>query len=254
MRKKIIAANWKMNMDYDAGLALFSDVINLISAEATGLQQTIICAPFIHLHSLAQMAIGNSKVRIGAQNCHQADSGAYTGEISAGMIRSTGAEYVIIGHSERRKYFGETNALVAEKINTALKNALKPIVCIGEAREERQASRQFDSLRQQLAETMFHLDKVGFERLVIAYEPLWAVGTGLSATPVQAQEMHGFIRKEIAGRYGQEVAQNINILYGGSCQRETATALFAQPDIDGGLIGGSSLDAREFFGIIKVYN
>ncbi len=254
MRKKIVAGNWKMNLDYQDGLSLFSEVINMVHDEVTGKQQAVVCSPFIHLHSLAQLAKGYAKVSVGAQNAHQAESGAYTGEVSAKMIHSTGAEYVILGHSERRQYFGETNELLAKKTDTALKNSLKPIFCIGETLQQREANEHFDIIKQQLVEGIFHLDATEFAKLVLAYEPVWAIGTGVTATSAQAQEIHQFIRKEIAAKYNQEVADNTTILYGGSCTPKNAGDLFAQPDIDGGLIGGASLKSRDFVDIIKTFN
>ncbi|MDB5145857.1 MAG: triose-phosphate isomerase [Mucilaginibacter sp.] len=254
MRKKIVAGNWKMNMDYEEGLSLFSEVINMVHDEVTGKQQVVVCSPFIHLHSLAQLAKGYAKVSIGAQNAHQAESGAYTGEVSARMIHSTGAEYVILGHSERRQYFGETNVLLAQKTDTALKNSLKPIFCIGETLQEREANKHFDIIKQQLTEGVFHLDAEQFSKLVLAYEPVWAIGTGVTATSAQAQEIHVFIRKEIAAKYGQEVADNTTILYGGSCNPKNAHELFGQSDIDGGLIGGASLKSRDFVDVVKAFN
>jgi triosephosphate isomerase len=254
MRKKIVAGNWKMNLDYEEGLALFSEVINMVHDEVTGKQQVVVCSPFIHLHSLTQLAKGYNKVSVGAQNAHQAESGAFTGEISAKMIHSTGTEYVILGHSERRQYFGETNALLAKKTDTALKKSLKPIFCIGETLQEREANKHFDIIKQQLTEGIFHLDASQFSELVLAYEPVWAIGTGVTATSAQAQEIHVFIRKEIASKYGQEIADNTTILYGGSCTPKNAPELFAQPDIDGGLIGGASLKSRDFIDIVKTFN
>jgi triosephosphate isomerase (TIM) len=254
MRKKIVAGNWKMNMDYEEGLSLFSEVVNMVHDEITGKQHVVVCSPFIHLHSLAQMAKANTKVSIGAQNAHQAESGAYTGETSAKMIHSTGAEYVILGHSERRQYFGETNELLAKKVDTALKNSLKPIFCIGETLQEREANTHFGIIKSQLEEGIFHLDATQFAQVVIAYEPVWAIGTGVTATSAQAQEIHVFIRKEIAAKYSQEVADNTTILYGGSCNPKNAGDLFGQGDIDGGLIGGASLKSRDFVDIVKVFN
>jgi triosephosphate isomerase (TIM) len=254
MRKKIVAGNWKMNLDYNEGLSLFSEMINMINDEVTGKQGAVICSPFIHLHSLAQLAKGYAKVSIGAQNAHQAESGAYTGEISAKMIKSVGAEYVILGHSERRQYFGEGNELLAKKTDTALSNGLKPIFCIGETLEEREANKHFEIIKSQLEEGVFHLDEEQFGNLVIAYEPVWAIGTGKTASAAQAQEIHAFIRIEIAAKYGQELANNVTILYGGSCNPKNAPELFAQPDIDGGLIGGASLKSRDFLDIVKVFN
>ncbi len=254
MRKKIVAGNWKMNLDYNEGLALFSEITNMVRDEITGQQEAVICSPFIHLHSLAQLAKGYDKISLGAQNADQAESGAYTGEISAKMIKSVGAEYVILGHSERRQYFGETNAVLAKKTETVLKNGLRPIFCIGETLEERESSIHFDVIKTQLTEGVFHLDAASFGLLVIAYEPVWAIGTGKTATAEQAQEIHAFIRKEIAEKYDQLVADNTTILYGGSCNPKNAPELFIQQDIDGGLIGGASLKSRDFVDIVKVFN
>jgi triosephosphate isomerase len=254
MRKKIVAGNWKMNLDYNEGLALFSEISNMVKDELTGKQQAVICSPFIHLHALAQLGKGNDRISVGAQNAHQMEAGAYTGEVSAKMIKSVGAEYVILGHSERRQYFGESSELLAKKTDTALANGLKPIFCIGETLEERNSEVHFNVVKDQLAEGLFHLDDEQFSKIVIAYEPVWAIGTGLTATSDQAQEIHAFIRKEIAARYGEEVAEDTTILYGGSCNAKNAPDLFAKPDIDGGLIGGASLKSRDFVDILKVFN
>lgn len=243
-----------MNLDYNEGLNLFSEIINLIKDEVTGKQKAIVCSPFIHLSSLAQLANGHDNVSLGAQNAHQAESGAFTGEISAKMIKSVGAEYVILGHSERRQYFGETNELLAKKTDTVLNNGLKPIFCIGETLEQRETNQYFGVIKSQLEEGVFHLDEEQFGNLVIAYEPVWAIGTGKTATSAQAQEIHAFIRIEIAAKYGHEVANSITILYGGSCNPRNAAELFAEPDIDGGLIGGASLKSRDFVDILKVFN
>jgi len=243
-----------MNLDYNEGLSLFSEVINMVRDEVTGHQEAVVCSPFIHLHSLVQLAKGYAKVAVGAQNAHQAESGAYTGEVSAKMIHSVGATYVILGHSERRQYFGESNELLAKKTDTALKHGLKPIFCIGETLQEREANEHFDIIKSQLAEGVFHLDEAQFAHLVLAYEPVWAIGTGVTASSDQAQEIHAFIRKEVAAKYNQQVADNTTILYGGSCTPKNAPELFAQHDIDGGLIGGASLKSRDFVDIVKVFN
>jgi len=254
MRKKIVAGNWKMNLDYNEGLSLFSEITNMIKDEVTGQQEAVVCSPFIHLHSLVQMAKGYTKISVGAQNAHQAESGAYTGEVSAKMIHSVGAAYVILGHSERRQYFGETNELLAKKTDTALANGLKPIFCIGETLQERESEIHFEVIKDQLADGIFHLDATQFAQLVIAYEPVWAIGTGLTATAPQAQEVHAFIRAEIAAKYGQQLADDTTILYGGSCNPKNAPELFSEKDIDGGLIGGASLKSRDFVDILKVFN
>lgn len=254
MRKKIVAGNWKMNKDYTSGVSLFSEVINMLNDEVRGDQEVVVCPPFIHLHSLAQLANQNVRISIGAQNCHQAEGGAYTGEISAPMIKSVGADFVILGHSERRQYFGETNELLAKKTDIALKNGLRPIFCIGETLEERNNNIHFDLIKRQLAEGVFHLTAEDFAKVVLAYEPVWAIGTGVTASPEQAQEVHAFIRKEIEARYGDAIAGNTTILYGGSCTPANAPELFSQADIDGGLIGGASLKSRDFTDIVKVFN
>ena len=253
MRKKIVAGNWKMNTDYASGLSLFSEILNMAKDEVTNNQEVIVCAPFISLNSLAQLAKGR-KVFVGAQNCHQADAGAFTGEISAAMIQSVGASHVILGHSERRQYFGEDDALLAQKVNTVLSNKLTPIFCIGETLEQRNNNIHFQVIKQQLAQGLFHLSPDAFKQVVLAYEPVWAIGTGLTATPEQAQEVHAFIRKELVTKYGEAIAANISILYGGSCNPKNASDLFAQADIDGGLIGGASLKSRDFIDIVKVFN
>ncbi|HEX8378616.1 MAG TPA: triose-phosphate isomerase [Pedobacter sp.] len=254
MRKNIVAGNWKMNMDYTSAMTLFSEVINMVNDEAKGNQEVIVCPPYLYINSLVQLAKNNPKVSIGAQNCHQAESGAFTGEISAGMLNSVGAAYVILGHSERRQYFGETNATLAPKVDAVLKAGLNPIFCIGETLEERNQNIHLGLIKDQLVEGIFHLSAEEFAKAVIAYEPVWAIGTGVTATSEQAQEIHSFIRKEIESKYGADVAQNTTILYGGSCNPKNAAELFSQPDIDGGLIGGASLKSRDFTDIVKAFN
>lgn len=254
MRKKIVAGNWKMNKDYTEGMSLFSEVINMVKDEVMGDQQVVVCAPFVHLHSLTVLGKGHSQVSVGAQNVHQEESGAYTGEISASMLKSVDVEYVILGHSERRQYFDETNDVLAKKTDITLKHGLKPIFCIGETLTEREGGEYFNVVKSQLAEGIFHLSATEFSKLVIAYEPVWAIGTGVTASSAQAQEIHAFIRKEIAAKYGESVANDITILYGGSCNPKNADELFSQPDIDGGLIGGASLKSRDFVDIAKVFN
>lgn len=254
MRKNIVAGNWKMNLGYEEGLSLFSEIVNMVKDEVIGNQEVVVCSPFIHLSSIAKLGASVSNVHIGAQNIHQAESGAYTGEISAGHVKSVGAAYVILGHSERRAYFGETDALLAEKVNVALKHSLKPIFCIGETKEERESGRFFDVIKTQLEAGVFHLSPEEFANIVLAYEPVWAIGTGLTASPEQAQEVHAFIRETIAQQYGSTIADNTTILYGGSANPSNAATLFAQKDIDGGLIGGASLKSRDFLEIVKVFN
>lgn len=252
MRKKIVAGNWKMNTDYSEGISLFSEIVNIVRDEKKGDQIAIICAPYIHLNSLSKL--GGDTVKIGAQNCHQNESGAYTGEISAKMIKSVGCEYVIVGHSERRQYFAESDALLAEKTKIALAHNLVPIFCIGETLDERNNGNFFEILKTQLENGLFDLTEADFSKVVIAYEPVWAIGTGLTATAAQAQEVHEFIRAEVAEKYGDAVADDTSILYGGSCNPKNAAELFAQKDIDGGLIGGASLKSRDFADIVKTFN
>lgn len=241
-----------MNNDYQEGMSLFSEVVQMIKAEVNTNTEVIVACPYIHLHSFGQMA--NGRIKLAAQNCHQEEKGAYTGEVSVKMIESVGADYVIIGHSERRQYFGEDNALLARKTTLALKQGLIPVFCIGETLRERESERHFDIVKEQLREGLFHLVKSEFRQVIIAYEPVWAIGTGLTASPEQAQEMHAFIRNEIAQVYDNEVADDTSLLYGGSCNPQNAPELFSQPDIDGGLIGGASLKARDFTQIAKVFN
>lgn len=252
MRKNIVAGNWKMNLDYEQGLSLFSEIVNMVKDEVVGDQEVVVCSPAIHLSSIAKLS--SSKVSVGAQNIHQAESGAYTGEISAAQVKSVGVDYVILGHSERRAYFGETDGQLAEKVDVALKHGLKPIFCIGETKEEREEGRFFDVIKTQLTAAVFHLNAAEFAKLVIAYEPVWAIGTGLTASPEQAQEVHAFIRQTIASQYDQTLADNTTILYGGSCNPKNAHELFSQADIDGGLIGGASLKSRDFLDIVKAFN
>lgn len=251
MRKKIVAGNWKMNMGLKEGIALFSEITELVKEEVKGNQGVVICPTFIHISSLAQTLTANDKVKIGAQNCHQSDSGAFTGEVSAAMLQSAGAAYVIIGHSERRLYFSESNETLAQKLNAVLKNGMVPVFCIGETLEQRNDGSYFEVIKSQLAEAAFHLTEADFSKLIIAYEPVWAIGTGLTASPEQAQEIHSYIRNLVGEKYNQRLAQDLTILYGGSCNPKNASELFAQPDIDGGLIGGASLKARDFVDIIK---
>jgi triosephosphate isomerase len=253
MRKKIVAGNWKMNLDFQEGVSLFSEIANMAKDELTGDQQVIVCSPFIHLHSIAQLAKGGV-VAVGAQNIADKESGAYTGEVAAKQAKSTGAEYVILGHSERRAYYGEDDYMLSVKTDLALKHDLVPIFCIGETQDERESGRFFEVIKKQLLEGVFHLSNEDFSKVILAYEPVWAIGTGLTASPEQAQEVHHFIRQEIADKYNQDIADATSILYGGSCNPTNAPELFAQADIDGGLIGGASLKSRDFINIAKVFN
>ena len=251
MRKNIVAGNWKMNTTLPEGLQLakeVNDALKGIDAKC----DVIICVPFTHLAPINGVIDQNS-LGLGAENCADHTSGAYTGEVSAPMVASTGATYVILGHSERRQYYGETSETLKEKVNLALANGLTPIFCIGEVLEEREAGKHFDVVKAQIEEALFDLSAEDFSKLILAYEPVWAIGTGKTATDDQAQEIHAYIRSVIEGKYGKEVAENTSILYGGSCKPSNAKALFAKPDVDGGLIGGASLKADSFMGIVEAF-
>jgi len=251
MRKNIVAGNWKMNKTLPEGLKLATE-LNMLLANVKLNCQVIIAPPFIHLASIVA-AIDTKKIGVAAQNCADKEWGAYTGEVSAGMVKSTGAEFVILGHSERRTYYGETPEILKTKVELALKYELTPIFCIGEILSEREAGKHFEVVRSQLEKSLFHLPAEEFSKLILAYEPVWAIGTGKNATPEQAQEMHAFIRKTIEERYSSLVADNLSILYGGSCNPGNAKELFANPDVDGGLIGGASLKSQDFKAIIDAF-
>lgn len=251
MRKKIVAGNWKMNMTLQDGIRLAKEINDMLAAEKPNCD-VVICTPFIHLASIARV-IDQNVLRLGAENCADREKGAFTGEVSAEMVKSTGAQYVILGHSERRGYYGETPEILKTKVELALKNNLKIIFCIGESLGEREAGRQNDVVKAELEGSLFNLGEAEFKNIVIAYEPIWAIGTGKTATSGQAEEMHAFIRSIIAQRYGDTVAADTTILYGGSCKPGNAAELFAKPDIDGGLIGGASLKAADFKGIIDAW-
>jgi len=252
MRKKIVAGNWKMNKTFEDGLKLASEVVNMVKDEVTSDAGIVICPPFVELQAISKLLEG-SKVALGAQNCHSKASGAYTGEVSVEMLKSVGVSYVILGHSERREYFNESNEFLAEKVNIALQNGLTPIFCCGETLSQREQGIHLDFVKSQLTESLFHLSEADFLNVVIAYEPIWAIGTGVTATSAQAQEMHAVIRDHIKSKYGEKVAEATTILYGGSCKPDNAKELFACPDVDGGLIGGASLKARDFVDIVKSF-
>ena len=254
MRKKIVAGKWKMNKTLETGIQLTSEIINLYNTEIKSATQVILAPPFIHLHAVAQLVNGIPSFSVAAQNCSNHSSGAFTGEISAEMVKSTGAKYVIIGHSERRMFFAEHNDWLARKADMILEQGLTPIYCCGETLEERNSGKLFDIIGQQIREGLFHLDATKIQKVVIAYEPVWAIGTGVTASTEQAQQMHEFIRNMLIEKYGIEIANEISILYGGSVKPDNAAELFSQPDIDGGLIGGASLQARSFVDIIKAMN
>ena len=251
MRKKIVAGNWKMNKTLDEAMILTSEVVNMVRDEVRGDVEVVLCTPYIYLPVLQKYTDEVSRISLGAQNCHQKASGAYTGEISAPMLAALNIPYVIIGHSERRQYFGETDALLAEKVKISLANGLKPIFCCGELLEQRQNEDFIAIVKGQITAALFDLSAEDFGKVVIAYEPVWAIGTGLTASSEQAQDMHAALRAHIASQYGEQVADDTTILYGGSCNEKNADELFACPDVDGGLIGGASLKSREFTNIIK---
>ncbi len=251
MRKNIVAGNWKMNKTLQEGLALATELNEALAGQALNCD-VVIGTPFIHLASVAA-AIDTTKIAVAAQNCATKESGAYTGEISASMVKSTGATYVILGHSERREYYNETSEILNEKVAQTLANGLTPIYCCGEALDIRNANTQNAYVQTQLEETVFNLSAEDFAKIVIAYEPIWAIGTGVTASTEQAQDMLAFIRSIIAEKFGQEIANNMSILYGGSCNAKNAPELFSQPDIDGGLIGGASLKVADFKAIIDAF-
>ena len=251
MRKKIVAGNWKMNKNLQEGIELAKELNTLLSADKPNCD-VVICTPFIHLASVAPL-LDSQLIGLGAENCADKASGAYTGEVSAEMVKSTGAQYVILGHSERRAYYHETNEILKEKINLALANGLKVIFCIGEVLEEREAGKQNEVVKAQLEGSLFDLTGDEFSNIILAYEPVWAIGTGKTATSDQAEEMHAFIRGVIAEKFGKDAAENVSILYGGSCKPSNAKELFAKPDVDGGLIGGAALKAADFKGIIDAW-
>ncbi|MEE4196025.1 MAG: triose-phosphate isomerase [Bacteroidales bacterium] len=250
MRKNIVAGNWKMNKTFPEGIELIQQIIN--QAEVVGEVELIIAPPFIFTAEASKMLNGVN-VKLGAQDCSNYRQGAYTGEISPLMLKSAGVEYVILGHSERRKYFHETNDLINAKIKLALETGLKPIICCGEILQERERDEHFQVVNKQIKEMFDGITADQFPQLIIAYEPVWAIGTGKTATPDQAQEMHQFIRENIKNSYGTRVADNLSILYGGSCKPANAKELFSNPDVDGGLIGGASLKADDFIEIAKSF-
>ncbi len=250
MRKKIVAGNWKCNTNLQEGVELAKEVDKLTAEKGAGDVVVVLGTPFTHLTKVVE-SVNTERIGVSAQNCAAEPKGAYTGEVSAEMVKSTGAEYVILGHSERREYYGETSETLNKKVALALENGLTPIYCCGEPLEIREAGDQNDYVRKQLEETVFNLAAEDFKKIIIAYEPIWAIGTGKTATSDQAQEMHAFIRSALANRFGNEVAEETSVLYGGSCKPSNAKELFANKDVDGGLIGGASLKAEDFLGIIN---
>lgn len=252
MRKKIVAGNWKMNTTVPEGVKLAKEVNDAVVAAQNLKCEVVIGVPFTHLTAVKD-AIDINKLGLAAENCAAKESGAYTGEVSAPMVVSTGANYVILGHSERREYFNETPAMLKEKVDLALASGLKIIFCCGESLELRENGTYVDFIKSEISESLFHLTAEQMANIVIAYEPIWAIGTGKTATSDQAQEIHAMIRALIAEKYGKQVADDISILYGGSCKPGNAPELFAKADIDGGLIGGASLKAESFMGIVTAF-
>jgi len=251
MRQKIVAGNWKMNKTFEEASILASEIMGMVADEVKGDVKVIFCTPFPYLLSIKNQLGNSPRISVGAQNCSEHESGAYTGEVSALMLKSMNIPYVIIGHSERRQYFGENSILLAKKTDAALKHGLTPIFCCGEPLEVRERNGHEALVKQQVEESLFHLDAASIGKVVLAYEPVWAIGTGKTASSQQAQDMHAVIRKHIASKYGQTLADGISILYGGSVNAGNAKELFACPDVDGGLVGGASLKSREFTDIIK---
>ena len=251
MRKKIAAGNWKMNTTLSEGTTLASEAINMIKNEALNGAEIIFGVPFTHLSSITSLVKGEERFGVAAQNCSDKESGAYTGETSGAMIASTGAKFVILGHSERREYFGETDELILEKMKMVFSNDMSPIYCCGEKLESRESGDHFNVVKDQISGSILKLSKEEVLKTIIAYEPVWAIGTGKTASAEQAQEMHSFIRGLLNDKFGREVAEEISILYGGSVKPANAAEIFAGQDVDGGLIGGASLKSRDFTDIAK---
>ena len=249
MRTKIVAGNWKMNNDLEASRKLAKKVAKKVKGKKLKNTRVIVAPTFVSLERVAKKASG-TPVEVAAQNMHFEKSGAFTGEISADMLKSVGVEIVILGHSERREYFGETDALLAKKVDTALANKMEVIFCFGEVLEDRKSDKHFDVVESQIKNGLFHLEADAWKNIVLAYEPVWAIGTGETASPEQAQEMHAFIRKIVADKYSAELADEVTILYGGSCNPTNAKEIFSKADVDGGLIGGAALNADNFEAII----
>ena len=250
MRTKIVAGNWKMNNNKEETKTLIKQLQKSLKRLSLKNTRVIVAPTFVNLSSGVKRA-KKSKIEVVAQNMHQAKNGAYTGEISADMLKSIGVKSVILGHSERRTYFGETDALLAEKVNTTLENKMEAIFCFGELLEDRKSENHFNVVESQLKNALFHLEASAWKHIVLAYEPVWAIGTGETASPEQAQEMHAFIRKIIREKYNEKVADNVSILYGGSVKPANAQEIFSKKDVDGGLIGGAALKAEDFLAIIK---
>ena len=252
MRRKIVAGNWKMNKTFQEADELINEIIDGLEEANQKNVNVVICPPFTFMEMITDFA-QESEYSVGAQNVSSHDTGAFTGEVSAKMLHSMDVEYCIIGHSERRNYFKETDQELTQKAELLLKNDILPIFCCGELLPDREANKHFDVVKQQLDKALFCLDPLDFAKIIIAYEPVWAIGTGITANPEQAQEMHAYIRLLISEKYGKEIAKNTSILYGGSCNAENAKELFANTDVDGGLIGGACLKAADFLKIIDSF-
>ncbi|MEI6683256.1 MAG: triose-phosphate isomerase [Bacteroidota bacterium] len=250
MRKKIVAGNWKMNKVFSEAEDLITEIADALDDMELVNTEVVLCPPTLYIEMASDVA-EEANFKVGAQNIYPADAGAFTGEISPAMLKELKVEYCITGHSERRKYFNESNEFLMAKVDSLLKHGIRPIFCCGELLPEREAGQHFAVVKKQLEESLFHLAASAFGMVVIAYEPVWAIGTGVTATNEQAQEMHGYIRQLVAEKYGAKTADNTSILYGGSCNGKNAMELFAQPDVDGGLIGGASLKAEEFIQIVS---
>ena len=251
MRKKIVAGNWKLNNSLEESIQLAKEVSAIVDAEGNDGVDVVVCPTSVNLYAVAQNL--SPKVNAGAQNCYDKASGAFTGEASAAMVKGVGASHVILGHSERREYFGEGNAFLAAKTDAVLAEGLTPLFCCGETLEQRESGIHFDFVKTQLTESLFHLDADTIKKVVVAYEPIWAIGTGVTASSDQAQEMHKELRDHLASKYGQNVAYEISIDYGGSCKPSNAKEIFSKADVDGGLIGGAALVARDFIDIVKSF-
>ncbi len=250
MRRQIVAGNWKMNKTHDEAIELIENILNATYDDSV---QLIAIPPSVYASEIVGKVVG-SKMGVGVQNSSQHAAGAYTGELSSAMVKSIGVEYVLVGHSERREYFNEQNSVLAKKIDQLLANDLTPIYCCGEVLEEREAENHFNIIKNQIEEGLFHLTEDQLQNCIVAYEPVWAIGTGVTASSDQAQEMHHFIRSLLIEKYGLDVANTISILYGGSCKPSNAKELFANPDVDGGLIGGASLNASDFVAIANSFS
>jgi len=251
MRKNIVAGNWKMNLNREEGIKLVEEVISLVSSDNN--VELVFSPSFLYLHKVNKMCVNDNLLQTASQNISHNDSGAFTGEVSAQMVNSLNVKYTILGHSERREYFNETNIELKQKVDLSLKNNLEIIFCCGESLNQRESGVHFDWIKQQLTESVFHLTEKEFEKVVIAYEPIWAIGTGVTASSDQAEEIHQFVRNVITEKYNENIAENTPILYGGSCNPTNAKELFSKKNIDGGLIGAASINAENFISIIKSF-